>query len=72
MPDLYTFRRLMTGAAALAALALAVPAQAQGDLLVAPTRVVISGGGGAEVILSNIGSEAATYPDSSFPDPASA
>ena len=61
MPDLYTFRRLMTGAAALAALALAVPAQAQGDLLVAPTRVVVSGGGGAEVILSNIGSEAATY-----------
>lgn len=34
---------------------------AQGDLLVAPTRVVINGGGGAEIVLSNIGAEAATY-----------
>lgn len=36
-------------------------ARAQGDLLVAPTRIVINGGGGAEVVLSNIGAETATY-----------
>ena len=39
----------------------AFPANAQGDLLVAPTRVVINGGGGAEVVLSNIGDKPATY-----------
>lgn len=37
------------------------PVQAQGDLLVAPTRVVINGGGNAEVVLSNIGEKPATY-----------
>lgn len=53
--------------AALAALAAfgsllpATPASAQGDLLVAPTRVILDGRRGAEVILSNIGSEEATY-----------
>jgi len=41
--------------------ALAVPAHAQGDLLVAPTRVIINGSGNAEVVLSNIGNAAATY-----------
>lgn len=39
----------------------AVPAAAQGDLLVAPTRVVINGGGASQVILSNIGEKPATY-----------
>lgn len=39
----------------------AVPAKAQGDLLVAPTRVILDGSRGTEVILSNIGSEEATY-----------
>ena len=54
-------RRLtMAGAALVAALA-AIPAQAQGDLLIAPTRVIISQGGSSEVILSNIGTEPATY-----------
>lgn len=48
-------------AAAIAAFVLAVPAQAQGDLLVAPTRVVINGAGNAEVVLSNIGDKPATY-----------
>ena len=38
-----------------------VPAQAAGDLLVAPTRVVLDGDRGTEVILNNIGSETATY-----------
>ena len=32
-----------------------------GDLLVAPTRLVLNGGRSAEVILNNIGSEPATY-----------
>ena len=45
----------------LAAAALAAPAQAQGDLLVAPTRIIINNGGGAQVVLSNIGTEPATY-----------
>ena len=37
------------------------PASAQGDLLVAPTRVILDGRRGTEVVLSNIGSEEATY-----------
>jgi P pilus assembly chaperone PapD len=32
-----------------------------GDLLVAPTRIVLDGRKGAEVILNNIGDEPATY-----------
>ena len=48
--------------AGLAALALAAaPAHAVGDLLVAPTRVVMNGSAGAEVVLSNIGTQPATY-----------
>jgi P pilus assembly chaperone PapD len=39
----------------------AVPLQASGDLLVAPTRVVFDGKRGAEVILNNVGAEEATY-----------
>ena len=37
------------------------PASAQGDLLVAPTRVILDVRRGTEVVLSNIGSEEATY-----------
>jgi P pilus assembly chaperone PapD len=37
------------------------PAQAAGDLLVAPTRIVLDGARGTEVILSNTGKEVATY-----------
>src|SRR5689334_18010834 len=52
-------------AAVLAAASLtgiAAPAQAGiGDLLVAPTRIVLDGRKGAEVILNNIGDEPATY-----------
>lgn len=47
--------------AAALALALPVPGQAQGDLLVAPTRVILNGGGSTQVILNNIGSNTATY-----------
>ncbi|CAN5122648.1 hypothetical protein BH24PSE1_BH24PSE1_08400 [soil metagenome] len=52
-------------AAALLAAPILVPAQQAragvGDLLVAPTRLVLNGGRGAELILSNIGDEPATY-----------
>ncbi len=54
-------RHLLIAGAALASLVAAAPAQAQGDLLVAPTRVVINNGGSAEVVLSNIGTQPATY-----------
>jgi hypothetical protein len=53
------------GAAAVATVAMftfAAPAKAGiGDLLVAPTRIVLDGRKGAEVILNNIGDEPATY-----------
>ena len=59
------FRRLArTGVAlamALTAGLVSAPAAAQGDLLIAPTRVIISQGGSSEVILSNIGTDPATY-----------
>lgn len=47
--------------AAAASFFVTMPAQAQGDLLVAPTRVILDGRRGTEIILSNIGSEEATY-----------
>jgi hypothetical protein len=60
--------KLLTKALAAAALIAAPiflstqPARAGvGDLLVAPTRLVLNGGRGAEVILNNIGDEPATY-----------
>ncbi len=46
---------------ALAVAALPVPVEAAGDLLVAPTRIVLEGRRGTEVILNNIGTETATY-----------
>lgn len=55
------WRRLAACAAALLFLGQGLPASAQGDLLVAPTRVVINGAGNAEVVLSNIGDKPATY-----------
>jgi hypothetical protein len=56
------FRRFRAFAR-LAGLSLlcAGPAFAAGDLLVAPTRVILDGSRGTEVILNNIGSEPATY-----------
>ncbi|MEP3422564.1 MAG: molecular chaperone [Erythrobacter sp.] len=61
-----TIRNFTRRTAAILALSTATliahtPAQAQGDLLVAPTRVILDGSRGTEVILSNIGSEEATY-----------
>ncbi len=60
-----TFRKIVRHSAAALALTAsafgATSAMAQGDLLVAPTRVILDGSRGTEVILSNIGSEEATY-----------
>ncbi len=56
--------RFLKGFCMLAAAALgtaAPPAFAAGDLLVAPTRVILDGSRGTEVVLNNIGSEPATY-----------
>ncbi|ATW05398.1 molecular chaperone [Sphingorhabdus sp. YGSMI21] len=52
---------IMLGAIASALSMSSTPAYAAGDLLVAPTRVVLDGERGTEVILNNIGSETATY-----------
>jgi hypothetical protein len=48
-------------AASLAAAPFAGAHAGVGDLLVAPTRIVLDGRKGAEIILNNIGSEPATY-----------
>jgi P pilus assembly chaperone PapD len=58
-----TFRKysIAWGAIASALSLSSAPAYAAGDLLVAPTRVVLDGQRGTEVILNNIGSETATY-----------
>lgn len=53
--------RSIAATLAAASLAATAPLAAQGDLLVAPTRVIIDNRGTAEVILSNIGSKEATY-----------
>jgi hypothetical protein len=45
----------------MGAMTTSAPALAAGDLLVAPTRVVLDGARGTEVILNNIGSDTATY-----------
>ncbi len=47
--------------AASAMFMVPAPAQAAGDLLVAPTRIVLDGQRGTEIILNNIGAETATY-----------
>ena len=46
---------------ALALASVSSPALAAGDLLVAPTRVVLDGPRGTEVILNNVGAQPATY-----------
>jgi P pilus assembly chaperone PapD len=57
------FFRLAARTALLVPLLLAAPASQAGvgDLLVAPTRVVLNGSRGTEIILNNIGEEVATY-----------
>lgn len=61
LKSLYKFVQGAAVLAAVSAATLATPLNAQGDLLVAPTRVILDGSRGTEVILSNIGSEEATY-----------
>jgi hypothetical protein len=63
MPSFRMISRRLAGGllAAAAAAAVATPIAAQGDLLIAPTRLVLDGRRGGEVILSNIGNEEATY-----------
>lgn len=55
--------RIVIGATLLTVVQLPLmsPAHAAGDLLIAPTRVVLDGRRGTEVILNNIGNEEATY-----------
>src|SRR5437764_10369086 len=56
--------RSILAASCVAAPFLALPTAAEagvGDLLVAPTRIVLDGRRGAEIILNNIGEEPATY-----------
>jgi P pilus assembly chaperone PapD len=57
------FNSFIPALAVIAALADGQSAKAQGagDLLVAPTRVVLESGRGTEVILNNIGAQTATY-----------
>lgn len=56
------YRAALTAIAVSAAPFLTTaPAQASGDLLIAPTRVILDGRRGTEVILNNIGNEEATY-----------
>lgn len=50
----------VAGLVAVAAIA-PLPVSAQGDLLIAPTRLVLDGRRGGEVILNNMGNEEATY-----------
>ena len=58
-----SYRRFLSCVAALACSALPFTAAEAGvgDLLVAPTRLVLDGRGGSEIILSNIGDAPATY-----------
>ncbi len=56
-----SFCRVLAACAALAGAISATPTSAQGDLLVAPTRIILDGRRGTEVILSNVGSDEATY-----------
>jgi P pilus assembly chaperone PapD len=58
----FSIGRLAQLALLAPALMFAVPADAGvGDLLVAPTRVVLNGSRGTEIILNNIGDDVATY-----------
>jgi len=66
MSNVFSIRRHMLAmpvltAACVAGLLCATPAAAQGDLLIAPTRLVLDGRQGGQVILSNIGDQEATY-----------
>ena len=56
------FKRIAAALALPLALFSSIPANAGvGDLLVAPTRIVLNGSRGTEIVLSNIGDDVATY-----------
>ena len=57
------YRRSLAAVAGLFASLLLVPTAnaGVGDLLVAPTRVILNGGRGTEIILKNVGEATATY-----------
>jgi hypothetical protein len=57
----HSVRRVATLILLACAFALPGQVQAAGDLLVAPTRIVLDGPRGAEVVLNNVGAETATY-----------
>jgi len=60
--SIFSFRRVASLALLAPALMIAPAAEAGvGDLLVAPTRIVLDGRRGTEVILNNIGDDIATY-----------
>lgn len=64
LPAYRSFRataRLMASAVCALGVLAAPPAAAQGDLLIAPTRLILDGRRGADVVLSNIGQKEATY-----------
>ena len=46
---------------AISSVWIVAPAQASGDLLVAPTRIIFDGRRGTQVILNNVGAEESTY-----------
>src|SRR5690242_17692481 len=62
MPKRSVLRSVAAATLLLTSVVAARPAAAGvGDLLVAPTRIVLNGGRGTEIILKNIGSATATY-----------
>lgn len=54
-------RAALAAAVVFSSISLTAPAYAAGDLLIAPTRIILDGRRGTEVILNNIGDEEATY-----------
>ena len=62
MTNIRFLPRLVVGALLSPLMLAATPASAGvGDLLVAPTRIVLNGSRGTEIILNNIGDDVATY-----------
>jgi hypothetical protein len=62
MPPLFaSARRWALACLGVASIAAAAPLAAQGDLLIAPTRLILDARRGGEVVLANIGNEEATY-----------
>jgi len=57
----FTTRLALALALPLAMFAPVPAAAGVGDLLVAPTRIILNGSRGSEIVLSNIGDEVATY-----------